>query len=465
MAVGSRLTRRVFASTCLAIALVFAVAPGSSAGGSRGQDLRLRALRLGTAAYVYGFPLLAELGAIGRLPVNTFVHLGAPATPVVRLVVLANADTPYSTSHLDLRSGPVVLEVPSTGGRYYTMQLLDAYTNVFAYVGRRVTGTRAGRFVIVGPGWRGSLPSGLRRIDSPTPDAWILGRLLPRNPADLPAVRGLQRRFVLTTLSAYEARRAPTPPLVLPSPPAVVAPPIPRGLAFFDQLGQALQNDPPPDRDRQFLRSLTAVGIGRGLQPSHEQLASAVRAGLIEAAAAGPGVIRGSLQRTRKRSTRGHNGWLVFPSSVGRFGRAYRLRAVVAAVALAANVPREAIYPLAFTDRHGRTLSGGHSYVVHFAAGKLPPVDAFWSLTVYSADLFLTPNAINRYSIGDHTPGLRRNSDGSLDVFLQLTTPRRGISNWLPVPVGRFVLALRLFQPRLSVLDGRWPLPTVSLVH
>ena len=462
MAVRVRLAGCAIGVLCALAGAALPVMPAS--GASRRAPQPRKGLPLGTEAYLYGLPVLAERGVVSRLPINRFVDIGAPASPATRLVVLPNADTPYSTSRLDLRSGPVVLEVPDTAGRYYTMQFLDAYTNVFAYVGKRVTGTRAGRYAIVGPGWHGRLPRGLPRIDSPTPDAWLLGRLLPRDPADLSAIRRLQQQFVLTPLSAYEAGGPPAPPLVLPSAPAVVAPPMPSGLAFFDQLDQILQTDPPPARDRQLLRRLTRVGIGPGRQPSSEHLSNAVRTGLEQASAGGRRQLQSSLQAMTRTSARRHNGWLVFPSAVGRFGRDYLLRALVAREALGANLPAEATYPLAFSDHRGRPLNGRHSYTVHFAAHELPPVAAFWSLTVYRPDLFLSPNSIGRYSIGDHTPGLRRNRDGSLDLRLRQSVPRQGIRNWLPIPRGRFVLALRLFAPRRSAVSGRWPLPTVSVV-
>lgn len=458
--------RRAVATLLVALCVAIAVlAPSPAAAGSSEDTLRRQALHAGIDAYVYGFPLLAERRVTRGLPMNAFAHVGSPATPVVRLVVLPNADTPYSTSRLDLRSEPIVLEVPKSNGRYYTMQLLDAYTNVFAYVGRRVTGTRPGRYAIVGPRWRGTLPEGVRRIDSPTPDVWLLGRILPRGLADLPAIRHLQRRFTLSPLSVYEAGGLASTPVVLPQPPAVVPPaPLPEGLAFFDALGEGLASDPPPGRDRRLLDRLARFGIGPGLRPSGADLDPAIRAGLTQAAAEGPRVIAKALRRMRKHSARRNNGWLIFPSRIGRFGRDYLLRAVVNKVALGANVPAEAMYPLAFADVRRRPLDGKYRYVVHFDRGKLPPVGAFWSLTVYGPDLFLTPNAINRYALGSNTPSVRRNRDGSLDLVLQRSAPGKRKGNWIPVPRGRFVLALRLFQPKRSVLEGRWRPPTVARV-
>jgi hypothetical protein len=335
---------------------------------------------------VDGSALLFEQRVIVNFPANQLINVTELSTPAQRLVPAPNVDTLYTVARVDLRNGPLVIHVPDEQGRYYTLQFLDAYTNTFAYIGRRVTGTRAGNYAVVGPGWRGPLPSGVRRITSPTPTTWLLGRTLVNGPSDLEQVHAIQRGYTLTPLRA---------------------------------------------------------GLLRGLRIGRAQVDAYAR-------------------RLRTASERHHNGWLLPPADTGNFGTDYLLRAYVARDALGANVPREAVYPFAFVDRRGRTLTGAHRYVLHFAAHQLPPVGAFWSLTMYDKDVFLAPNAINRYAIGDRTPGLRRNTDGSLDILLQHARPGTRASNWLPAPRGRFILALRLYQPRPSVLHGTWRLPTIS---
>ena len=343
------------------------------------------------------------------------------------------------------------------------MQFLDAYTNSFAYVGRRTTGTRPGRFAIVPPGWRGRLPRGVKSIRSPTPVAWMLGRTLVDGPADLPAVNAIQRGYTLTPLARLGG--APNPAIFLPSS-ALQPDPLPEGLAFFDAMGVAMRENPPPRRDRALIRSFRRLGIGAGLKTSARRLSAATRAGLAAAVSAGPrlvGLLRPApgadvgqaQQRLGARPKRG----------IGNFGRKFLLRADISERALGANVRAEAVYPLTSTDRRGRPLSGANRYVLRFKRGQLPPVNAFWSLTLYGPDRFLVENPIGRYALGNRSPGLRRNADGSLDVLLQRTAPAGREANWLPAPAGRFSLALRLYEPKRSVLNERWPLPTITRVR
>jgi hypothetical protein len=208
-----------------------------------------------------------------------------------------------------------------------------------------------------------------------------------------------------------------------------------------------------------------SVGIGPGRAPTTERLDAATRAGLLAGLQAGRRQVADYARRIKQSSERTHNGWLVPPAATGNYGMNYLLRAYIAANALGANVPAEAIYPFAFVDHALAPLTGAHRYLLHFARGELPPVNAFWSLTMYDKQLFLVPNPINRYAVGDRTLSLRRNGDGSLDILLQHAAPRAGRGNWLPAPAGPFALALRLYQPKPSVLSGRWPLPTITRVR
>ena len=384
------------------------------------------------------------------------------SNPAQRLVVLPNVDTVYTVARLQLEDGPLVLRVPDLRGRYYTMQFLDAYTNSFAYVGRRTTGTRPGRFAIVPPKWRGRLPRGVRLIRSPTPVVWMLGRTLVDGPADLPAVNAIQRGYTLTPLARLGG--APNPAIFLPSS-ALQPAPLPEGLAFFDAMGAAMRENPPPRRDRALIRSFRRVGIGRGLKTSARRLSAATRAGLAAAVSAGPRLVAAYGRRQARTSARRNNGWELAERGIGNFGRKFLLRADISERALGANVRAEAVYPLTDTDRRGRPLSGANRYVLRFKRGQLPPVNAFWSLTLYGPDRFLVENSIGRYAIGNRSPGLRRNADGSLDVLLQRTAPAGRESNWLPAPPGRFSLALRLYEPKRSVLNESWPLPTITRVR
>lgn len=447
--------------TSLLLALAAALLCAPAAHATRADRAAAR------DAFVYGMPLLQERATIARFPRNTLTSIGGLATAASRLVVLPNNDTTYTVSHLDLRAEPVVLHVPALPDRYYCMQFLDAYTNTFAYVGRRATGTGAGDYAIAGPGWTGTVPAGVRLIRSPTPDVWLLGRTLVSGPEDVPALRDVLRRYGMTTLGAFAQGGPLSAGLLLDSQPALAAPVLPGGVAFLDLLGTALAENPPPRADRPLLRRLAAAGIGPGRTPSTQVTDPARLADLAAGVVDGRRAVAAAVARRRAADRRSGDGWSTLADNVGGpYGTDYLSRAVVAEEGLGANQPREAVYLQADTDAAGRPLSGARAYRVHFAARRLPPVGAFWSLTMYDADRFLVDNPLNRFSIGDRTPGVRRNRDGSLDLWLSATAPSGArAANWLPAPAGRFSVTLRLYQPRRSVLRGTWAPPAVTRVR
>ena len=426
-------------------------------GGRRAR----RAFTAAAAAYLYGVAPLSVGQTVRRFPENRILSVGALVDPAVKTVVAPNVDTTYTVAQLDLAAGPLVIDVPDTGGRYYVLQLLDAYSNTFRYVGRRTTGSEAASFALVRPAFSGALPPGVRRITSPTPLVWLLGRTLVRGAADLPSVTELMRGYRVTPLAAWTAG-ARQPPLVLPAfPPNQTPLVLPKGLAFFDALGAYLDANPPPPRDACALRVFAGAGIGAGRTPSSDSH-GAIRRGLARGAAVAERLVARAVARANAYSRERNNGWLVPPGYVGDYGRNYLGRAVIAKFALGANTPEETIYPSALTDSRGRPLSGHRRYSIRFRPGELPPVGAFWSLTMYDRSGYLHPNAIGRYAIGDRTRGLRRGSDGSLTLYVQRRAPSgRRRANWLPASRGRFRLIMRLYQPRRRALSGDWRPPPV----
>jgi hypothetical protein len=420
-----------------------------------GTPAERRAFSAGVAAYVYGLAPVAIRQTVQRFPENNIVSIGALVDPSVRTVVLPNHDTTYTVGRLNLARGPVVIDVPDTAGRYYVIQLLDAYSNTFSYIGRRTTGTKRGSFAIVPRGHSGPLPDGVRRVESPTNLVWLLGRTLVRSAGDLPAVTELMRGYTVTGLATWQAGQRQSP-IVLPAFPPQPALPLPEGLAFFDALGIALAESPPPRGDACALRAFAAAGIALGRTPSVEGTDAAHRA-LEAAARAGARLVRRAERRANRRSRARNNGWLIAGDDIGDYGRNWLARAIVGTTALGANTPPETVYPIALTDSRGRPLNGRHRYTLRFQRGELPPVGAFWSLTAYGDDLYLVENPIDRYAIGDRTRGLRRDRNGSLTIHIQHRVPSGAArANWLPVPSGRFRLALRLYEPRRGVLTGRW---------
>ena len=440
----------------MSVAIGAAVAGAAPRHGSLTRERQIR--RIAAEAYVYGYSVLAEKRVIDVFPPNTLINVTRLATPTERLVPAPNVDTVYTVARLVPGGGSEIVHVPAEHGRYYVLQLLDAYTNTFGYIGRRVTGGGAGNFALTGPGWRGRIPAGVRRIRAPTPTVWLLGRTFVNGPADLPAVNAIQHQYAVSTLPG-DVR---LPSVFLPQS-TLMPPPLPTGLAYLDALDAAMAQDPPPRSDGELLRRLASVGIAPGRVVSREHLGATTLSALTAGLRDGQSEILAYARRLKLTSERRHNGWVIPPPATGDYGQNFLLRAYVAMVALGANTPAEAIYPLAFVDRDLAPLTGAHRYVLHFAPGELPPVNAFWSLTMYDQNHFLGPNPIDRYAIRDRTAGRHRNRDGSLDILLQHSPPRRR-ANWLPAPAGPFVLALRLYQPKPPVLEGRWRLPTITRV-
>jgi hypothetical protein len=412
-----------------------------------------RTFAAGVAAYVYGLAPISVYETTQRFPENQLVSIAALTDPTVRTVVLPNVDTTYTVGRLQLAGGPRVLDVPDTAGRYYVIQLLDAYSNTFAYVGRRTTGTRAGSYVVVPPGYQGSVPAGAKRIQSPTNLVWVLGRTLVQDAADMPAVADLMGGYRFTALDPWIAGERQAP-LVLGSFPTVATVEIPKGLDYFTELGEILATDPAPKRDACALKAFARAGIGPGRKPVGQTLVAAVRVAKQ--------IINRAEQRANRYGAKRNNGWVLPGNYVGAYGRNYLGRAVIATAALGANTRPETIYPLAVRDSRNRALSGKHGYTITFPRGQLPPANAFWSLTMYGANRYLVPNPIDRYAVGDRTAGLRRAGDGSLTIYVQHSRPSGAkAANWLPAPSGRFRLAMRLYEPRRRALDSGWVPPPV----
>jgi hypothetical protein len=432
-----------------------------------------RVFAAAAAAYAYGLPQVSVRGTVTHFPRNEIVSVNALTNPSVQTVVTPNVDTAYTVAWLDLINGPMVVNVPNTGGRYYTFQFLDGFSNAFAYVGSGSTGTRAGSYALVPPGWTGSLPAGVHRISAPSTTVWLLGRTLVTGPADLPAVKHLQDQYETTPLTAWKTG-VRQPPLVLGQYPPTMRKTIPTGAEFIATLNLDMNIDPPPAADRCALRAMSPAGV----QVPHPTAAQSllddlsdqapplppaagnpiVNAALSAGTAAAGKIIVAAETRLNASSRKANNGWEVLGPWVGRFGTRYLGRAIVARDLLGANIPRQAIYPIADSDVTGRALDGAHRYTIRFAKGHLPPVNAFWSLTMYNASDFLYANPVSRYAIGDRTPGLHYGRDGSLTLYIQHAQPSAAAhrANWLPAPSGSFHVVMRLYEPRPAALAGSW---------
>jgi hypothetical protein len=345
--------------------------------------------------------------------------------------------------------------------------MLDAWTNVFASPGKRTTGTKAGHFAITGPGWSGTLPKGVAEIKSPTSMVWLLGRTQTNGPKDYPAVHAIEDGYKLVPLSAFGKPHTPPEGKVDPNV-DMKNPPVQQlqkmsAEAFFNRMASLLKSNPPPASEAPVLDKLKAIGIVPGEKFDPAQLDPAVAKGLEKSVS----VAMEKLQGAAKETGAPVNGWRVPPMVLGNYGSEYGVRAVVALVGLGANLPQDAVYPSAYVDGDGKPLNGANRYVIHFDKGAMPPVNAFWSVTMYDADSFFVANPINRYAISSWMP-LKKNPDGSVDIYVRRESPGTDKeSNWLPAAENDFNMTLRMYWPTEkapSILDGTWKPPAVKQV-
>ena len=347
------------------------------------------------------------------------------------------------------------------------MQMLDAWTNTFASPGTRTTRTGAGNFAIVGPRWNGVLPTGLTKIESPTNMVLIVGRTQQNGPADISAARAVQDQYKLTPLSAWGTDYRP--PTNVPVEPNVdtttyyidqVANMTPA--TFYGKLATFIVANPPSAADNPVVDQMTRIGIVAGTPFDWSSLNTTIQNAVAQGAKDGLAQVNAGDQY-RLGSTVIH-GWFL-DYHLGTYGTNYMFRAVVARAGIGANLPEDALYPVSYTDTNGNAYTGAHNYVMHFDKKCLPPVNAFWSLTMYNNQSFLVANPINRYAISPHLGPLKYNADGSLDIYIQNTSPGPDKeSNWLPAPSNGFILVLRLYWPQESALNGLWVPPGVQQV-
>jgi Tfp pilus assembly protein PilF len=432
-------------------------------------------LELATEAYVYGYPLVlmettkqvmtnvAAPEPSGRAPINQFGNIPAFPTPEAKDVVSPNVDTLYTIAWLDLAKEPMVLHVPDTKGCYYVMQMLDGWTEVFASPGKRTTGTKAGNFAIVGPGWQGTLPPGVREIKSPTNLAWIIGRTQTVGPSDFAKVHAIQKQYTLTPLSAFGKPASPLAPVAVNPQINMNLPPADQvgrmeAAAFFKTLAALLKDNPPTAADAPMVAKLAQLGIIPGQEFDMTKLVPVVAKGLEDSVKAAQEQIKADVAAAGNRV----NGWLI-NLKLGEYGTDYRTRAATALMGLGANLAKDAVYAMISVDGDGKPLNGAHRYVLQFAKGQTPPVNAFWSVTLYNSEHFLVANPIHRYSVSSWMRKLKRNRDGSLDILIQPQSPGKPKeANWLPAPSGDFNLILRMYWPKEPVLTGAWKPPAVK---
>jgi hypothetical protein len=435
--------------------------------------------------YIYGYPLVYDLKAVAdsveggpslpiHAPYNSFAYARQLLGPETKFVS-PNNDTLYVIGQCDVRQGPLVLHVPDTADRYYVLQFVDAWTNNFAYIGRRATGTAEAEYLLTDPAYDGPVPDDMTVVRAPTGVFSIIGRVQVDGEADLPAVHDLQGRFTLTPLAVVQGGATAAAVAGVPQP----DPRVGQDLAWWERFRVALAAFLPPAGDGQFLALAERFGATATESPYVDP-----DPGLAEVLVAGQQAGQAKIEELAGQGgADAVNGWTsalhAFDYNLDRLGlgtidapewkipdrqRAYVGRAVVARGGLRGNHGYEADYAFVWTDADGQPLDGANRYELRLE--QLPPVDAFWSLTMYDVpDFYLVANPIDRYSIGDRTPGLHTDADGSVTIYLQTDSPGPGKeANWLPTPAGAFRPVMRMYQPKQPVLDGTYVLPAVRKV-
>jgi hypothetical protein len=425
-------------------------------------------------AYIYGFPMVDNY----RIQYAYFVDTGNPEykapwnqianiprvfTPADKAIQTPNSDTPYSFIGLDLRVEPIVLTVPTIEkDRYFSIQLIDAYTFNFDYIGSRTTGNDGGSFVIAGPGWKGETPVGVKKVFRSETEFVLAGyRTQLFNPDDLANVKKIQAGYKAEPLSAFLGQPAP------PAAPVIdfVKPLKPdeqrTSLEFFNILNFVLQFCPTDPSETDLMARFAKIGIGAGKTVDASTLSpemkTAIEQGMADAWAdfgkLKQKVDTGEVTTSEVFGTRAHlkNNYL------------YRMGAAV--LGIYGNSAQEAIYPVYALDAAGQKLHGADQYTVHFAAGQLPPVNAFWSMTMYELPAsLLVANPIKRYLLNSPMlPHFVKDADGGLTFYFQNESPGKDKeSNWLPAPKGPFVVYMRLYWPKEAALDGTWKQPPMT---
>lgn len=435
------------------------------------------ALEIAVEAYVYAYPLVlmdvARMAATntatvdgmqGLAPINQFAH--ARAFPDARAVgrTRPNVDGLTSSLWFDVSREPLVVSVPDARGHYYMMSLLDLWTDVFATLGTRTTGSGGQRYAIVGPRWDGSIPDGIEPLRAPTSLGWIIGQVHPKDATELRGAHAFQTRLRAVPLSAFGRPYTAPHGKIEPSASSVV--PVNQvakmdGPTLFARFAALTAGNPPHPNDYPMLQRMKRLGVIPGLACSRDRLSHNAWIALDR----GVPFAQRKIRDHAARGARIVNGWSMYSTPIGTYGTDYLKRALMAYMALGAGLVEDAIQPTALTMADGSPFDAESKYELRFPQTGLPPARASWSLTLYDDRELLADNPIGRYSISNRDP-LRFDSGGSLMLYVQRESPGRDKEdNWLPTPKrGSFTLTMRLYWPEPAALNGTWAPPLVKWV-
>jgi len=464
-------------------ALLAALLAGVATAASAADPAKVKeAVDIAADAYVYGYSLvttdvtriqMSNVPALEALkaPPNQFVNVKRYPPADYRGVSAPNADTLYSVAWVDL-SEPQVFSHPAMGKRYFLFPMYDLWMTDFKSPGSRTTGEKAGNFLLTGPGWRGEVPKGMTHIAAKTRHMLILGRTYANgSEADYKAVNALQAQYKITPLASWGKRYKPVAPPVNPNP-GISMTDKPQAVilamgteGYFNWMTRLMCKDAPPAaEDAPMLAKMATLGIEPCKPFEIGKLDPAVQAALKDLPEAALKKI-GDNQASLGEKV---DGWQI-TKGLGVYGTDYMKRAVVAAFGWPANVQQDAVYPYTTVDAKGEKLTGANKYTITFAKGQTPPVDGFWSFTMYMIDQgwWFVPNKLNKFTVSMRDKP-KFNADGSLTLYFQRESPGKDKeANWLPAPEGDFIPMLRMYWPKErspSILNGTWKPPQVVKV-
>ncbi|AIE74916.1 MULTISPECIES: DUF1254 domain-containing protein [unclassified Synechocystis] len=420
------------------------------------------AQKIAIQAYTYGYSLVTtEITRLAftnttkpnpatlQAPLNQIVNQPAYPPATYKGVTAPNADTLYSVGFIDVSQEPMVFSYPDMGKRFFLFPIYDAWTNVISVPGSRTTGGQAQTLLITGPSWRGEVPFGMTQVKSPTNNLFIIGRVYADGTAsDFAKVHGLQKEFNLVPLSQHGKSYTPptgktggpyTPKDIVRDLILNMSPP-----EYFNLMAKQMAIDPPTlPRDQAVVEKMAKLGIVPGQPFRFDQLDPKVQEALT---GVGETVLE-SLEAWQKTGGKIINGWSI-PGAAGSYSTDYLARAAISAFGWGANLPQDAVYPTAKVDGTGQSLVGNNVYKMHFKKGETPPVDGFWSITMYDEEFYFYPNPLNKLTLSPRD-NLQYNTDGSLDLYFSHQQPQ-GVpeSNWLPAPQEKFILMMRLYWPK-----------------
>ncbi|AZQ60797.1 DUF1254 domain-containing protein [Flammeovirga pectinis] len=443
---------------------------------SKSVDTKMELL---TKAYFYGYPLLTMESTFkvatntvesnhfkGRSPLNQLASLYPFPKADFKGVVRPNLDTYYHLVYADLSEGPLYIEFPATD-RYYLVPILNAYTDVISTLGSRTTGQGKLEIALVGPNFKGELPKDVTVIKSETDLNWLVCRVQVNDDKDgKKEVKSFANKIIVRPLTERNNKKYKAPEGNFVEQNNFVPMQAVDNLNvtdYFNKMMTLLVTNPPLAADKTFIEQLKEVGITPGGTFDISTFTTEEQAKIQKIPATAQEIFQQLTARPKTKTMQ--NGWSVTTTGLGEYGTNYAFRAYITKIGFGANLGEDAVYPNAAIDVDGNNFNGSNNYVLHFDADKLPPVDGFWSITMYDKSGFLVPNTIDRYNLGDKKD-MNYNEDGSLDIYIQKDAPEGHEKNWLPSTTEgvEFELTFRMYWPKKEVLNKTWTMPGVKKV-